>query len=132
MNGVVEFELRQGALVHFKPLEKINKFIFKKRNLSNVTFKDIRNTLYLKGDKILISPMRIESSALNIGIYGVYSYNLGTDLHLEIPLRNPQKDEMAATNPRRKKLKKGLILYLKAVDGKDSNVVITWDKRAEN
>jgi hypothetical protein len=127
ITGIAEFTLENGALVGFKPLEKINKFIFKKRNLSNITFKDISNTLTFENGKIFIQPMRIESNVLNMRVDGVYAYDTGTDVRIEIPLRNPQKDELPVESSRKKKVKKGLVLYLRAIDGKDGNMVITWD-----
>ena len=128
MTGVMDFELKDGALVHFKPLEKVGKIVFKKRNLANVTFKNISNTLTIDKGRLIIAPMLIESSALNIKVSGIYGFDKGTDISMEIPMRNPNKDEVKRSESGRLSNKKGLILYLKAIEDSTGNVKITWDK----
>ncbi len=45
MHGTVTFTLNKGALVNFQPLMNIGKFVFRKRDMSNITFEKIQNTL---------------------------------------------------------------------------------------
>lgn len=132
MTGIMDFELKDGALVHFKPLEKVGKIVFKKRNLANVTFKNINNTLTIDKSRLIISPMLIESSALNMKVSGIYGFDEGTDISLEIPMRNPNKDEMKMNGSRKHNNKRGLILYLKAIDDSTGNVKITWDRSKQH
>lgn len=128
LEGKVNFRLEEGAIVHFKPFMQIKKFVFKKRNLDSITFKDITNDLLIEDGKVMISPMAIESSALNIYLKGVYSFHQGTDLSMEIPLRRPVKGtERNATNGLPPERKKGLTVYLRAKDDEDGNVHIKWD-----
>jgi hypothetical protein len=108
MYGDLSFSLKQGALVNFGPLEDIGNFFFRKRNLSNITFDNLENTLQLKGNKIIIPPMQINSSAINMDVEGVYGIPSGTDIYLDVPLRNPQKEP--------KKRGKGIVLHLHATD----------------
>lgn len=115
MYGDVSFDLRQGALVHFGPLEDIGTFFFRKRNLSNITFDNLKNTLQLKGNKILIPPMQISSSAIMMDVTGVYGMPKGTDIYLDVPLRNPEKIAQ--------KGKKGIILHLRATDDNNEGKV---------
>lgn len=127
MNGKVSFLLTNGALVNFAPLMSIQKYAFKKRNLSNITFKTLKNDLAISKGKINISPMEIESSAIRMKVQGVYAFDKGTDISLEIPLRNPKKDEELIAQGLEPKKKKGIIIYLRAMDGDDGKVKITWD-----
>ncbi len=127
MNGKVSFVLTNGALVNFAPLMSIQKYAFKKRNLSNITFKTLKNDLDISHGKINISPMEIESSAIRVKVQGVYAFDKGTDISLEIPLRNPKKDEELIAQGLQPKKKKGIIIYLRAMDGDDGKVKITWD-----
>jgi len=108
MFGELSFDLKQGALVHFGPLEDIGTFFFRKRNLSNITFDNLRNTLQLKGNKILIPPMQISSSAIMMDVSGVYGMPRGTDIYMDVPLRSPEKIAQ--------KGKKGIVLHLRATD----------------
>ncbi len=128
--GFVDFSLRNGELINFDPLLKVSKFAFRKRNLSHVVFKDINNRLDINGDKIIIHPMTISSSALYIDIQGVYAITRGTDIAMVIPLRNPAKDGFDVNEdviPKSERKKKGLTLYLRARDDGDGNVKLSWD-----
>ena len=122
--GKIKFDLRKGALLNFGPLEDISKFIFKKRNLDNVEFERIQNTLELKGDKIIIPPMQISSSAINLDVEGVYGIVKGTDIYMTVPLRNPKKDEGLSKEEKAKRRNKGIVLHLHATDdGQDDGKV---------
>lgn len=129
LNGNCDFHLVNGALVNFEPLEKVGKIVFRRRNLSNITFKKISNDLQIQGSKVYIKPMAIESSVLNIFLQGVYSLTTGTNIEMEIPIRNPQKDELIEDKELKdKRSRRGIILYLKAEDGEDGKVHIRWNK----
>lgn len=124
-NGSVAFDLRNGALMNFEPLMKVGKYVFRNRNLSDVTFKDLKNSLQIQGDKILIEPMFIESSAINLKVRGVYSLSKGTLIDMDIPLRNPKKDELIIDDElKQERAMKGIVLHLQATDGDDGNVKI--------
>ena len=124
-NGAVAFDLRDGALVNFEPFIKLSKYVFRNRNLSNVTFKDLKNSLDIKGDKITINPMFIESSAINMQARGVYSLSKGTLIDIDIPLRNPKKDELILDDElKQERAMKGIVLHLQATDGDDGSVKI--------
>ena len=123
MFGSVTFDLNKGALVGFEPLEKLGKFIFRKRDMSNITFENMHNTLDIKGSKIVIHPMVIASSVLNIQLEGTYGMPKGTDIQMKVPLRNPKNDELAGDAVElTKKQKKGIVVNLRAVDGDDGKV----------
>ncbi len=118
--GTLSFDLRQGALVNFEPLESVGNIFFRKRNLSNITFDNLQNTLQLQGNKIIIPPMQIASSALNMDISGVYGMPTGTDIYLDVPLRNPKKE----------KKNKGIVLHLRATDdNKEGKVKIKLGRK---
>lgn len=127
LNGYVDFRLEDGVLEHFSPLEKIGRFVFKSRNLSHVTFKDIHNRLEIAGNKIIIPPMTIESSAVNISLQGVYGMPKGTDIFLSVPLRNPEKEEPATIVGKLLRKGKGIVVNLRAQDDDGSGVKIGWD-----
>jgi hypothetical protein len=132
LNGNCDFHLVNGALVNFEPLEKVGKIVFRRRNLSNITFKKISNNLQVQGSKVYIKPMAIESSVLNIFLQGVYSLTTGTNIEMEIPVRNPQKDELIEDKELKdKRSRRGIILYLKAEDGDDGKVHIKWNKEGK-
>lgn len=127
MNGYVDFKLEDGALNNFSPLEKIGRFVFKKRNLSHVTFKSLHNKLQIEGNKIIIPPMTIETSAVNIDVVGVYGMPKGTDIFMSIPLRNPEKEEANTIIGKLLRKGKGFVVNLRAQDGDANGVKIGWD-----
>jgi hypothetical protein len=127
MYGHVDFNLDDGALNNFSPLEKIGKFIFRKRNLSHVTFKSLHNRLLIEGNKIKIPPMKVETSAVNIDIAGVYGMPTGTDIYMSIPLRNPEKETASTIVGKLLRKGKGFVVNLRAQDGDSNGVKIGWD-----
>lgn len=128
MYGQVIFNLNNAALVNFEPLEKVQKLAFANRDFSNITIDNLDGTLTLKGDKIEISPMQVNSSVLNFNMKGIYSLGDGTNIAMDIPLRNPKKDE-GITNKREKEIArmKGIVLHLKAIDDGKGGVKVRWN-----
>lgn len=125
LSGTVDMDLRNGALIHFTPLEDIGDIAFRRRNLGNITFDNLKNTFTLQGDKILIPPMQINSSALYLNVKGTYALTKGTDLYIEVPLRNPKKDEdVTDKDEKKKRSRKGIILHLHATDDGSGKVKI--------
>ncbi|SDH55955.1 AsmA family protein [Chitinophaga filiformis] len=123
--GTLAFDLRNGALIHFAPLEDIGSLLFRGRNLDNITFENLKNTLTLQGNKIIVPPMQINSSALYMDVSGVYAMTKGTDMYITVPLRNPKKDEDIVDKEEKKsRRKRGIVLHLHAMDGEDGKVKI--------
>lgn len=91
MNGNITFDLRKGALLQFDPIKSVGKFAFPFRKLDTITFTNLNGKLDISGEKITISPMKINSSLLNMDLAGVYSFGQGTNIALDVPLRNPKK-----------------------------------------
>ncbi len=129
MYGQVIFNLNNAALVGFEPLQKVQKFAFKNRDFSNITIANLDGTLTLKGDKIDISPIQVNTSVLNFNMKGIYGLSSGTDIALDIPLRNPKKNE-GITDKEELKLArmKGFVLHLKAVDDGKGGIKVGWNR----
>ncbi|TDG36750.1 AsmA family protein [Pedobacter changchengzhani] len=129
INGKVIFNLNNAALLNFEPLVKIGRFAFSNRNLADVKINNLDGTLNIKGDKIIIDPvMRVNSSVLNFNIQGTYGINSGTDIAMDIPLRNPKKDVDLDKTDRKFIRMKGIVLHLKAVDDDKGGIKIRWNK----
>ncbi len=125
VNGTVDYDLRNGELTDFEPFRVIGKYLFRKRNLSHITFGNLKNKLDIRQDKIIIEPMTVNTSAFNVHVKGVYSLTTGTNIDIELPLRNPKKDapDLDLDHlPRRQR--KGVTLYFKAADDEDGKVRI--------
>jgi hypothetical protein len=129
IRGTAMVNLKEGALVNFSPIKSVGKFAFPFRDLDNITFGDLKAQFDINGDKITIAPMQINSSVLNMDVEGVYSLSRGTNIALDVPLRNPKNDsKIADDNERNKKRMKGIVLHILATDGDDGKIKIKWNK----
>ncbi|RZK42452.1 MAG: AsmA family protein [Pedobacter sp.] len=128
MYGQVIFNLNNAALVNFEPLQKVQKFAFKSRDFKNITIDKLDGTLTLKGDKIEIQPMQVNTSVINFNMKGIYGLSNGTEIALDIPLRNPKKNE-GITDKEELKLArmKGIVLHLKAIDDGNGGIKVRWN-----
>ncbi|HTN37572.1 MAG TPA: AsmA-like C-terminal region-containing protein [Arachidicoccus sp.] len=127
LNGKASFKLTGGQLINFAPFKSIQKFVFKKRDLSHIAFAPVSNVLTIKNGKVNIPQMDIASSVINLSIQGIYAFGPGTDLGIVVPLRNPKKKAERAAKGLKPRKNKGIVLHLRAVDGKDGKVKIVWD-----
>ena len=129
INGNINLNLKNGALVNFAPIKNVGKFAFPFRDLDNITIDNLNGKFDIRGDKITINPMMINSSVLNMNVAGVYSLSTGTNIALDIPLRNPKKDE-GITNQQEKKERRmnGIVLHILAKDGDDGKIKLGWNR----
>jgi hypothetical protein len=129
VNGVVNINLRNGALLNYSPLIKVGKFAFPFRDLNNIEIPKLTARFDLHGDKITINPMQINSSVLNADIAGTYAFTKGTNIAFDVPLRNPKKDEDITDKEELNKRRfKGIVLHLVAKDDETGKVKIGWNK----
>lgn len=125
LNGNIIFDLKRGALVNFDPIKSVGKFAFPFRNLDDITFSNLNGKFDIRGEKITINPMQINSSILNMDVAGVYSMAAGTNILVDVPLRNPKKDEELTDKEEIKARRmKGIVLHLLASDGDDGKIKI--------
>ncbi|MEJ7559883.1 MAG: AsmA-like C-terminal region-containing protein, partial [Pedobacter sp.] len=125
LNGSVIFDLKEGALLSFEALKSVGKFAFPFRDLDNIAFTNLNGKFDIRGQKITINPMQINTSLLNMNIAGVYSMTTGTNIALDVPLRNPKKDEEIVDKKEiRERRMKGIVLHLLATDGEDGKIKI--------
>ncbi len=127
LNGTVTFNLKDGQINHFSPFEKVGRFVFKKRNLSAVAVKDLHGRFDLAGNKVYIRPMEIQTSVVNMNVQGVYGLGGGTDIYMEIPLRNPEKESASTPIGMLLRKGKGFVVHLRAQDEDGTGVKIGWD-----
>lgn len=123
INGSIVFDLKKGALVGWESIKSVGKFAFPFRDLDNITFDNLNGKFDLRGEKITINPMFINSSVLNMNLEGIYSLGKGTNLYLDVPLRNPKKDEEITDKQEIKARRmKGIVVHVLATDGEDGKI----------
>ncbi|RKR83563.1 AsmA-like protein [Mucilaginibacter gracilis] len=130
INGNLNISLTNAALVNFKPLVSVGKFAFPFRDLKNIRIPKLDAKFAIKGEKIEISPMQISSSVLNMDVAGTYGLNKGTNIALDIPLRNPKGDSTITDKQElQKKRFKGIVIHLLAkTDEETGKVKISLNK----
>ncbi len=124
-NGLADFTLTDGALYNFAPLVMVQKFAFKKRNLDSITLGPLQGFFSIANKKVVIEPMNIKTSALHINAKGVYAFENGTDIGLEIPMVNPENNRKRKESG--KKEKRGMVVYLRLQDDENGKLKVGWD-----
>ncbi len=132
MSGSLVFNLKKGALLNFEPIINVGKFAFPFRDLNNITFENLNGEFQIRGHKITIHPMQINSSLLNMDVAGVYSLSTGTNISIDVPLRNPKKDaDITDREELKARRMKGIVLHLLATDGEDGKIKIKLNRNRE-
>lgn len=132
LNGKLNFNLKKGALLNFDPIISVGKFAFPFRDLNNITFENLNGNFDIRGQKITIKPMQINSSILNMDVSGIYSLGAGTNIAVDVPLRNPKKDaDITDKDELKERRMKGIVLHLLATDGEDGKIKIKLNKNRE-
>jgi len=131
--GTLDVNLQQGALINFKPIYSVGKFAFPFRDLKNIQVRELNARFDVNGDMITVYPMKLSSSAINMDIAGVYGLSRGTDLAMDIPLRNPKKDT-TIVDPEKleKKRYKGIVLHLQAKADSTGKIKIGFNKHRKD
>lgn len=124
IDGNVSFWLKNGSLHNFDPVRNIGKYAFPHRDLNTITFRDLHGKFTVKGEQVQVEPMAISSSALNLDLSGVYSFGKGTDMRVDVPLRDPGRDkDIHDASELAKRRHRGIVLHLAAQDDPETNKV---------
>jgi hypothetical protein len=128
LEGLIDFSLKNGELVNFQPMKKLQVFLFKNRDFENIKFAEIKNRLELKDREIKINRMEIQSTALSLFVEGVYSLKGNTDISIQVPLSNLKKrgDEYKPENIGAD-AKAGPSVFVRGKPGDDGNIQFKLD-----
>ncbi|HEX8461011.1 MAG TPA: AsmA-like C-terminal region-containing protein, partial [Segetibacter sp.] len=115
MAGFVDFNLKDGALYHYEPLQKIQKVAFKKRNFDEIYFAELKDRLDIKDKEIKINRMEIQSTVLTLFVEGLYSIKgNNTDISIQVPLSNlKSRDEDYVPENKGAKAKAGASVFMR-------------------
>ena len=127
LKGFVKFNLQNGQLIDFEPVEKIQEVVFKSRNFSDIQFADLHDLLEINGDDITVNRMEIRSSVLTMFVEGMYNMKTGPDLSIQVPLSNLKKNKDSVLVNKGINSKTGVSARLRAQRGEDGKVKISWD-----
>ncbi len=123
----IQFNLKDGQLLNFPPLIQINKKYLKKRNLSDVRFADLHDSIEVRGDNITVNRMEIHSSVLTLFVNGIYNVKTGPDMSIQIPLSNLIASKDSVLVNKGTKRKRGINIRLRVRRGANGKISVTWD-----
>jgi hypothetical protein len=128
LEGLVDFSLKNGELIDFQPLKKLQVFLFKNRDFENIKFAELKNRFEIKDREIKINRMEIQSTALSLFVQGVYSLKGNTDISIQVPLSNLKKrgDEYKPENIGAD-AKAGPSVFVRGTPGEDGNIKFKLD-----
>ncbi|MBS1597090.1 MAG: AsmA family protein [Bacteroidetes bacterium] len=128
LKGTIDFNIRDGELIQFEPVEKISQFAFKNRDFSDIQFAELKNKLVVNGSEIKVNRMEIHSTVLVMFVEGIYDMKKGTDMSIQIPLSNLKEKNLDIEKANRGvKTKTGVSVRLRAKTGDDGKLKISWD-----
>lgn len=129
VDGTVFFSLKDGALINFEPIQRIKQYVFKDRDLSNIRFAELTDSLIIKDDEVTINRMEVQSTALTLFVEGLYSMKGNTDISIQVPLSNFVEQKEAGEKPKNKGVdrKVGPSVYLRAKSDLKGNLKIGLD-----
>ncbi|TAH09185.1 MAG: hypothetical protein EAZ12_06750 [Sphingobacteriia bacterium] len=128
INGNLNFSLKNGSLINYAPIMKIQEIAFKKRDFSDIKFVEIKNKVSIKEGIVSVPRMQIESSVFNLFIEGQYGFAGNTDLRIQVPFKNLKKVDPAEMSKKaNNKEKGGASVYLRAKTGSDGKIGIAID-----
>lgn len=129
VDGTMDVNLQNGVLINYQPLISIGKFAFPFRNLHNISIPLLDAHFEIHNRMITIHPFQITSSLINADVAGVYGPTNGTDITIDVPLRNPGKDStITDAAEKAKKRNKGIVVHLRAKDDGTGKVKIGRNK----
>jgi len=102
--------------------------VLKKRDLSEVRFGTVQNSLGIDSTTMTLHRMEIRSTAFTLFAEGTYDLKKGADMSLQVPLSN-LKARAGDIPPesRGNDSNAGLSVHLRAKTDQDGNLKITWD-----
>jgi hypothetical protein len=127
LKGFVKFNLLNGQLVDFEPVQKIQETVFKKRNFSDIHFAELHDLLEVNGQTIRINRMEIRSTVLTMFVEGMYNFKTGPDLSIQVPLSNLKAANDSVLQNKGINSKTGVSARLRAQRGDDGKLKISWD-----
>lgn len=125
--GRIRFLLENGELHNFEPVERISEKALKKQDFTHIRFADLENILEIKGTAFVVNKMEIRSTAITMFVEGIYDTKKGTDMSIQLPVRNLLHNQSDTDLSDEAKNHKGISVRLRAKTGDDGKLKVGWD-----
>ncbi len=130
---VADVNIKNGQLLNFEPMLNLSKFVALD-DLKNVKFSELKNTILVKNEKIIIPQMDILSNTINISMQGTHTFDNVIDYHISL-LLNDLLAKKAKSNKREnsefgteEEDGTGKLNLFLSIKGTTANPKITYDK----
>jgi hypothetical protein len=80
---LADISISNGELINYQPLQKMTKYI-KEEELKHVHFSKLTNQIRIENKVVYIPEMDIESSSLNLHLFGNHHFNNTIDYHVQL------------------------------------------------
>ncbi len=100
MKGEIGLVLSNGRLMNFEPLQNISKYVFRSRDFKDISFTELNEKFYLKGQAMKIEEMELASDVMNLFVSGVFHFKENSTINVLVPwsnLKHRGKDYEAKT-----------------------------------
>ncbi len=81
--SLADISITNGELINYQPLQKLSKYI-KEEELKHVRFSKLTNQVKIENKVVHLPEMDIESSSLNIHLFGNHNFDNTIDYHLQL------------------------------------------------
>ena len=95
LKGFVYFELEEGRLKDFSPIQNIANKIFRAERFEDIRFARVSDTLFINEKIVTIPQIEIQSNAFDFFVEGILGYEKNTNIWVSIPLRNLRRRNLA-------------------------------------
>ena len=82
---LADVEIRDGELIRYEPLNKLAKYV-REGELEHVRFSTLKNTIRIENEVVYIPTMDIQSSSLNLSLYGEHTFDNEINYHVQLLL----------------------------------------------
>jgi hypothetical protein len=92
----IQAVVKNGHLIRYEPLQKVSRFLFRKKKLDDIAFSELNPVLRIVGSQVNIQRMDILSNVLNLSVHGVYNFKDQLSINLLLPWNNlrPHKRDL--------------------------------------
>lgn len=127
MTGVLNFSLKNGAVLNHKGLEEMKILFLKNRDMSNVRFAELKDKIDIRPEYLYINKMEIQSTAVSMYLEGQYDiYGKNTDMLIQVPFSNfGERDETTPLKNKGVDAKTGMSIWISAKNNEYGEIKLT-------
>jgi hypothetical protein len=121
-------KLQNGRLKKMENISKAASFVFKKEDLTDIAFQEIKMKSTLKGYNLHLEQLDIASTIMSMRIDGVYSFKNETNISIQLPLKNiGKKNTTYKMTVEELQQYKGPNVFLLARNKPDGSIYLSFD-----